>query len=44
MMRSSHFGHWKLRWISRRWNPTEWPKQSVTKHSAKNTASADQVK
>src|SRR5436190_21318509 len=41
--RSSHFGHLNVRWISRRWKPTECPVHIVTASSATDTASALKV-
>src|SRR5262249_15783712 len=39
-IRSSHFGHWNVLWIKRRWKPTEWPVHIVIASSRTNTPSA----
>ena len=42
--RSSHSGHSKLPWISRRWNPTEWPSSRVAPVVTTKAATAARLK
>jgi hypothetical protein len=42
--RSSHFGHLNVRWMRRRWKPTEWPVHIVTNRRTRKAANAPQVK
>src|SRR5688572_30605771 len=44
MIRSSHLGHSKLRWMRRRWKPTLWPAHRVMAERPRKTAKALQVK
>src|SRR3712207_2786974 len=43
MVRSSHFGHSKLRWMRRRWKPTLWPAHRGIAERPRKTAKALQL-